>query len=91
MDTESLSLKLLGTTVEKRDHWHRTLRDPVFIPVYNYANMDDARQHSMKKIRKVFGERLMSVREFNTNPHNIFTSHEYMGLIDCAAAIKHTV
>ena len=43
MDTESLSLKLLGTTVEKRDHWHRTLRDPVFIPVYNYANMDDAR------------------------------------------------
>ena len=43
MDTDSLSLKLLDIPVAKRDHWHRTLRDPVFIPVYNYANMDDAR------------------------------------------------
>ena len=91
MDTDSLSLKLLDIPAAKRDHWLRTLRDPVFIPVYNYASMDDARQHTMKKVRKVFGERLMSVREFNTNPHNVFSSHEFVGLIDPACAIKHTV
>jgi len=91
MDTASLSLKLLDIPAEKRDHWFRTFKDPVFTPVYNYANMTDARQHTMKKIRKVFSERLMSVREFDTNPHNVFSSHEFVGIIDPAAAIKHTV
>ena len=91
MDTDNLSLKLLGIPAEKRDHWFRTLRDPVFIPVYNYATLDDNRQHSMKKMRKVFSERLMSVKEFNTDPHNVFSSHEFVGLIDPAMAIKHTV
>jgi len=91
MDTDSLSLKLLDIPAEKRDHWFRTLRDPVFTPVYNYATLDDNRQHSMKKMRKVFSERLMSVKEFNTNPHNVFSSHEFVGLIDPAMAIKHTV
>ena len=43
MDTDSLSLKLLGIPAAKRDHWFRTLRDPVFIPVYNYATLDDNR------------------------------------------------
>lgn len=88
---ESLALKLLAIPAEKRDHWMRTLRDPVFTPVYNYANMDEMRHHTMKKVRKVFSERLFSVREFDTNPHNVFSSHEFVGLIDGAMAIKHTV
>jgi len=91
MDTDSLSLQLLDIPVEKRDHWFRVFRDPVFTPVYNYATLDDNRQHSMKKMRKVFAEKLMSVREFETNPHNVFSSHEFVGLIDPAMSIKHTV
>ena len=91
MDTGSLSLKLLGIPKEKRDHWFRVLRDPVFIPVYNHANLDESRHHTMAKVRKVFSERLMSVKEFETNPHNVFSSHEFVGLIDSAQAIKHTV
>ena len=33
----------------------------------------------------------MSVKEFNTDPHNVFSSHEFVGLIDPAMSIKHTV
>ena len=91
MDTDSLSLKLLGISAEKRDKWFNLLRDPVFTPVYNYANLTDAREHSMRKVRRVWSERLFSVREFDTDPHNIFSSHEFIALIDSAAAIKHTV
>ena len=91
MDTDTLSLKLLDIPAEKRDHWFRVLRDPVFTPVYNYADLTSARHHTMRKIRKVFEERLVSVKEFETNPHNIFSSHEFVALVDPAAAIKHTV
>ena len=91
MDTANLSLRLLDIPADKRDHWFRTFRDPVFTPVYNYANLTEHREHTFKKLQKVFREKLMSVKEFNTNPHNVFSSHEFVGLIDPAQAIKHTV
>ena len=91
MDTERLSLRLLDVPAEKRDAWFQTLRDPVFTPVYNYANMTDGRQHAYKKLQKVWGAKHFSVREFDTNPVNVFSSHEFVGVIDPAMAIKHTV
>ena len=91
MDTASISLRLLDISAEKRDAWFQTLRDPVFTPVYNYANLDDGRQHCYKKLQKIWASKHFSVREFNTNPVNVFSSHEFVGLIDPAMAIKHTV
>ena len=62
MDTEALSLKLLAIPAEKRDAWERVLRDPVFTPVYNYPTLNDQRQHTFKKMQRVFRERLVSVK-----------------------------
>lgn len=91
MNTETLSLKLLAMPADKRDAWGRLLTDTVFTPVYNYPTLNDQRQHAYKKLQKIWKSGLFSVKEFNTDPHNVFSSHEFAGLIDGAMAIKHTV
>ena len=91
MNTEALQLRLLDIPAAKRDHWFQILRDPVFMPVYNYANMTDARHHAFKKLQKIFAEKVVSVKEFDTNPTNVFSSHEWACLIDPAMSIKFTV
>ena len=35
--------------------------------------------------------KIMSVKDFGTNPHNIFTAHEYISMVDGALAVKFTV
>ena len=91
MDTADLSLRLLDIPAVKRDSWINLLKDPVFIPVYNYPTLEDNRQHTFKKLKKVWGANLFSVKEFETDSKNLFSSHEFVGLIDPAMAIKHTV
>jgi acyl-CoA oxidase len=91
MNAELVADKLLGIPTEKRDAWFELLRDPVFKPVYNYKNLADQRAHPFKRLQKIFGAKLVSVKEFQTNPHNVFSSHEFVGLIDGSTAIKHTV
>ena len=91
MDTSNLQLRLLDISAEKRDAWFELLRDPVFMPVYNYASLEDGRQHCYKKLQKIWASKLFSVKEFNTNPINVFSSHEFVGLVDAGMSIKHTV
>jgi hypothetical protein len=50
MDTKEITLLLQGAkhedarqwqkVVDKRDHWQKTLKDPVFMPTYNYPNLN---------------------------------------------------
>jgi len=61
------------------------------MPVYNYATLEDQRQHCFKKMQRVFAEKIVSVNDFLTNPTNVFSSHEWIGLIDPAMVIKFTV
>ena len=91
MDTANLSLRLLDIPAVKRDSWFKLLQDPVFTPVYNYPSLEDNRQHTYKKLEKVWKAGLASVKEFETNPVNVFSSHEFVGLVDPAMGIKHTV
>ena len=53
--------------------------------------MAEQRQHPFKRLQKVFGAKLVSVRDFQKDPHNVFSAHEYVGLIDASTAIKFTV
>ena len=75
----------------KRDHWQNTLRDPVFMPVYNYKDIHSQREHALNRLLAISKQKLLSVRDFGTDPHNVFKAHEYCGLIDGSTAIKFTV
>jgi hypothetical protein len=35
--------------------------------------------------------KIVSVTDFGTDPHNIYTAHEFLAMVDPAAAIKFTV
>lgn len=50
MDTKELGNALLGIPPSKRDEWFKLLKDPVFIPVYNYKTWEETRDHPLRKM-----------------------------------------
>jgi hypothetical protein len=45
----------------------------------------------MQKLKKVQEHKMVSVRDFGTDPHNIFLAHEFLAMVDDSAAVKFTV
>lgn len=45
----------------------------------------------MRKLKKVSESKVVSIRDFDTNPHNIFAAHEFLGMADPSLGIKFTV
>lgn len=91
MDIKELGDALLGAPAQKRDEWFNLLKDPVFQPIYNYANWEEQRNHPLRKMQAIQRAKVMSIRDFATDPHNIFTAHEFCGMVDASLAIKFTV
>jgi acyl-CoA oxidase len=91
MDTKELGDAILGHDPKKRDEWHALMRDPVFVPIYNYKTWDETRDHPERKMRAISKANIVSVTDFGTNPHNIFAAHEFLGMTDGALAVKFTV
>ena len=81
---------ILGDKQEKRDKWFELFKDPVFAPRYN-APLLEHRQDAFKKLKKVIDSKVISVLDFQNDPTNIFTAHEFMGQVDPSAGIKMTV
>jgi len=91
MDTKELAAALLALPDEKRDQYFEILKDPEFIPIYNYKSWDETRDHPLRKMKKVIDAKVVSITDFATNPHNIFAAHEFLGMVDTALVIKFTV
>jgi acyl-CoA oxidase len=91
MDSKELADLLFGFDITKRERWNELLKDPVFIPRYNYESWDETREHPYHKLRKVIESRIVSVKDFIDNPHNIFAAHEFLGMVCGSTAVKFTV
>jgi acyl-CoA oxidase len=91
MDSTELGDILLGYKTSKRDEWFALLRDPVFKPVFNYPTWEETRQHPYKKLKKITESKIMSVTDFESEPHNIYMAHEFIAMVDPSCAIKFTV
>jgi len=91
MDTHELSDIMLGDNPAKRTKWFELLKDPVFVPTYNFKTWEDTRDAPMRKLQKVQEHKMVSVRDFSTDPHNIFLAHEFLAMVDDSAAVKFTV
>jgi len=91
MDTVELGNALLDISPQKRDEYHKLLADPVFVPVYNYKTWDETRDHPERKMRAIVKSKVVSILDFENDPHNIFAAHEFWGMTDCSLAIKFTV
>ena len=91
MDTKELADLLLGVNPKKREEWYTLLKDPVFIPKYNYESWDETREHPYRKMKVITDSKIVSVKDFINDPHNIFTAHEYIGMVCGSTAVKFTV
>jgi acyl-CoA oxidase len=91
MDSKELGDALLGIPSTKRDEWFQLLKDPVFIPVYNYKTWDETREHPLRKMQAIAKSKIVSVKDFGHNPSNIFAAHEFIAMVDGSLAVKFTV
>ena len=85
-----LRIKLFGDKPEKIEKWHKLLKDPVFKPKYQMT-LDEQRDLAYARIKRVCDEKIVSIFDFETDPHNIFTAHEMLGGVDGSLATKFTV
>eukprot|EP01065_Artemidia_motanka_P003334 TRINITY_DN11601_c0_g1_i1.p1 TRINITY_DN11601_c0_g1~~TRINITY_DN11601_c0_g1_i1.p1 ORF type:complete len:650 (+),score=260.04 TRINITY_DN11601_c0_g1_i1:60-2009(+) len=89
--TEVMSHFLAFTNHETRARLrHLFGTDPAFIPKYNLA-LDAERDLAYQRLKKVCDLGVVSVRDFLTNPRNIFAVHEMCGQCDGNLATKFTV
>ena len=79
MNSQELADLCWGTDTSRREKWFKLYEDPVFVPRYNYEKLTDQRDHAMAKLLRIRDEKLVSVLDFETEPHNIFTAHEMIG------------
>lgn len=74
----------------KREKWFNLFRDPIWAPRYNIS-LEDQRELSMQQLRKVAEAKIVSVTDFFSDPTNIFTAHENVGMIAGSTTTKLTV
>ena len=58
-----------------RDKFSEISKDPLFTPVYD-VSIRNQKEVAQKRLKKIADSKLVSVRDFKTNPENIFTMHE---------------
>lgn len=65
-------------------------RHPLFVPRCNVP-LAEERRLALERLKRVCETGVVSVRDFEQRPTNIFTVHEMLGMVDGSAATKFTV
>eukprot|EP00743_Colponemidia_sp_Colp-15_P001275 GILK01001398.1.p1 GENE.GILK01001398.1~~GILK01001398.1.p1 ORF type:complete len:666 (+),score=124.04 GILK01001398.1:45-2000(+) len=73
-----------------RDRLREFLKNPVFLPQWT-ATLPEEREYAYQKLKAVCEAGFVSVRDFTTNPRNIFSIQEMLGFVDASLATKFTV
>ncbi|ETW03619.1 hypothetical protein H310_05022 [Aphanomyces invadans] len=66
------------------------LKDDSFRPRYNIP-LAEEREIALSQLKKICDAKFFSVKDFHTNPHNIYAAHEIAGLTNPSMATKMTV
>ena len=70
-----LDEKLSTVNANTRKILSETFKDQVFTPVYDIS-LRDQKELAFDRLKKVMAAKPCSVRDFLTDPNNIFTMHE---------------
>jgi acyl-CoA oxidase len=85
------SMKLLDHhNHDTRAGLKKLFKDPLFTPKYNMT-LAEERQKAYDQLKKICDSGLFSVKDFWTNPRNIFAAHEVTGMTDPSTTTKLTV
>jgi acyl-CoA oxidase len=75
---------------ETREKCRKLFKEKLFRPRYNMT-LPQERQLAYDRLKRLCDAKLFSVRDFWTNPRNIFTAHEMAAQVDASFATKLTV
>ena len=89
-DFKQINVLLNSVNKETRSKCGELFKDKIFIPQYDIS-LRDQKEVALKRLQKISDSKIVSVRDFITNPDNIFTLHEMLGFVDGALATKFTV
>ena len=73
-----------------RNSLRQLFKKSIFTPRYNIS-LSEERQLAYDRLSTVCRQNLVSVRDFETNPKNIFAAHEILGMCDGSLCTKFTV
>eukprot|EP01135_Chromosphaera_perkinsii_P008548 Nk52_evm14s1400 gene=Nk52_evmTU14s1400 len=73
-----------------RERAKQLFRDALFTPRYNLS-LGEERRLAYERLRRVCEAGVISVQDFVANPHNVFSIHEVVAMIDVSTATKMTV
>jgi acyl-CoA oxidase len=90
MNKQEFSDIIFGDDPKKRARWFELLKDPAFVPRWNIS-LKEQRDEAYKMLKKVTDSKIISVMDFQNDPTNIFTAHEFMGQVAPSAGVKMTV
>lgn len=89
-DLNQMTKLLDNNNFETRDKLRNLFKDDLFTPKYNIT-LDQERDLAYQRLKKVCDLKTVSVKDFWTNPKNIFTVHELNGMADGSLCTKFTV
>ena len=71
----TLDLALNNVNQNTRKILTETFNDKIFVPVYNIS-LRESKELALERLKKVISTKVVSIRDFLTDPRNIFTVHE---------------
>jgi len=90
IDTAAMTKLLDDHNHDTRAGLKELFRHPMFTPRYTMT-LDEERDMAYDRVKAVCSSNLVSVKDFWTNPRNIFAMHESAGLCDGSMSTKLTV
>lgn len=85
-----LKHKLDHDNHETRSKLTELFKDELYTPRYNIPLVEE-RELAYNRLKKILDLNIISVKDFKTNPSNIFTAHEIVGMCDGSTSTKMTV
>ena len=76
--------------LKTREKLKNIFKDKIYTPRYNLT-LDEERDLAYKRLKKICESNVVSVKDFENNPKNIFTVHELAGMSDGSLCTKLTV
>jgi acyl-CoA oxidase len=77
---EFINTSLNSVNPETRDKIFNLVKDPLFTPVYDISIRNE-KELAQQRLKVISSAKAVSIRDFLTNPENIFTMHEIVLII----------
>jgi len=90
-DIEQISILINHDNHENRKKIQDLIQsNPAFLPYFNQP-LDDQREAALRRLKAFCQARIISVKDFERNPMNIYMAHETFATVDGSFATKMTV